>query len=235
MLRNTKHPSEQRPPRIAPLEPPFDPEVAAVLEPMTPPGVPPIALFRTFARNPAMARAMQGWGRYELGRDLSLSMRQREIVIDRTCARCRCEYEWGVHVAFFADRVGLTDEQVRSLTHGSATDPCWTDPTELALIDAVDALHDRADIDDELWSRLRAGLDEAQVLDLLLLTGWYHAISYAAHVVGVPLEPGAPRFADHLPDLDQRPASADGMRGASGLTPALVSRPRGRRPRSASP
>ncbi|HEV7760231.1 MAG TPA: hypothetical protein VGO78_14620 [Acidimicrobiales bacterium] len=31
-------------------------------------------------------------------------MRDREIVIDRTCARCGCQYEWGVHVAFFGDR-----------------------------------------------------------------------------------------------------------------------------------
>lgn len=198
MLRNAKHTIEQRTPRVTPLEPPFDPEVAAVLEPMMPPGVPPIALFRTFARNPAMATAMQGWGSYELGRDLSLTMRQREIVIDRTCARCGCEYEWGVHVAFFAERVGLTDDQIRSLTLGDPTDLCWTDPIERALIDAVDQLHDRSDLDDELWSRLRAGLDDAQVLDLLLLTGWYHAISFVARGVGVPLEPGAPRFADHL-------------------------------------
>ena len=197
MLRNTKQHTEQRSPRIAPLEPPFDPEVAAVLEPMMPPGVPPIALFRTFARNPAMATAMQGWGSYELSRDLSLTMRQREIVIDRTCARCGCEYEWGVHVAFFAERVGFSDDQVSSLTHGDSGDPCWTDPTERALIDAVDALHDHSDIDDELWSRLRAGLDDAQVLDLLLLAGWYHAISFVARGVGVPLEPDAPRFADH--------------------------------------
>jgi alkylhydroperoxidase family enzyme len=145
-----------------------------------------------------MATAMQGWGTYELSRNLSLSMREREIVIDRTCARCGSEYEWGVHVAFFADRVAFTDDQIRSVTHGGADDRCWTDPTERAIIDAVDQLHDRSDIDDELWSRLRAGLDEAALLDLLLLTGWYHAISYAARVVGVPLEPGAPRFADHL-------------------------------------
>lgn len=196
MLRNTKHRSIARDPRIAPLEAPFEPEVAAVLAPMMPPGVPPIALFRTFARNPAMAVAMQGWGRYELSRGLSLTMRQREIVIDRTCARCGCEYEWGVHIAFFAERVGFDDDQLRSLTHGTSADDCWIDPTERALIDAVDALHDHADIDDHLWSRLRAGLDEAQLLDLLLLTGWYHAISFVARVAGVPLEPGAPRFAD---------------------------------------
>jgi hypothetical protein len=38
-----------------------------------------------------MAAAMSGWGSYELSRRLSLSLRDREIVIDRTCARCRCE------------------------------------------------------------------------------------------------------------------------------------------------
>jgi len=196
MLRIAKHLDGRAEPRITPLEPPFHPDTAALLEPMMPPGVPPIALFRTFARNPAMTAAMQGWGSYELSPQLSLTMRQREIVIDRTCARCGCEYEWGVHVAFFAERVGFTDEQVRSLTHGGADDPCWTDATERALIDAVDALHDDADLDDDVWARLRAGLDDAQVLDLLLLCGWYHGISYVGRALGVPLEPGAPRFAD---------------------------------------
>src|SRR6266566_9141783 len=94
-------------PRIAPVEAPYSPEVEAQLARMMPSGLPPMALFRTFARNLPMAQAMETWGRYQLGRYLSLSTRDREIVIDRTCARCGCEYEWGVHVAFFADRVGL--------------------------------------------------------------------------------------------------------------------------------
>jgi len=42
-------------------------------------------------------------------------------------------------------------------------------------------------------------LADDQVLDLLLLAGWYHAISYAANATGVALEAGAPRFADHTP------------------------------------
>jgi hypothetical protein len=29
-----------------------------------------------------------------------------------------------------------------------------------------------------------------------MLAGWYHAISYAANAARVPLEDGAPRFAD---------------------------------------
>ena len=181
--------------RIAPLEPPYPADVAERLERMMPPGVPPIALFRTFAKNLPMTQAMAGWGAYELGRWISVSMREREIVIDRTCARCGCEYEWGVHVAFFAERVGLTDEQVASLTHGGAGDPCWIDERDRLLIEMVDALHDRSDIDDDLWARLATRFEEPQLLDLLLLSGWYHAISFVARSARVPLEPGAPSFA----------------------------------------
>lgn len=183
-------------PRIEPVHPPYTPEVGERLAAMMPPGVPPIGLFRTFVRNLPMATAMGPWGGYELGRRLSLSLRDREIVIDRTCARCRCEYEWGVHVAFFAERAGLDRAQIRSITHGSASDPCWTDERDRVLIEAVDQLHERADLDDGLWSLLRRHLSDQQALDLMMLTGWYHAISYAANAARVELEPGAPRFVD---------------------------------------
>lgn len=181
--------------RIAPLEAPYDADVAARLETMMPPGMPPIALFRTFVRNLPMTGAMGGWGSYELSKHLSLSMRQRELVIDRVTARCGCEYEWGVHLMFFAERVGLTLEQQRSLTHGTADDPCWAHD-EATLLRAVDELHEHADISDDTWEELRPILTDEQLLDLLMLAGWYHAISFAANAARVPLEDGAPRFAD---------------------------------------
>jgi Carboxymuconolactone decarboxylase family len=59
-----------------------------------------------------MTAAMSGWGGYELSKRLSLWLRDREIIIDRTCARCRCQYEWGMHVAFFAERAGLSSAQI---------------------------------------------------------------------------------------------------------------------------
>jgi alkylhydroperoxidase family enzyme len=181
--------------RIQPLEPPYEPAVEQQLAAMMPPGVAPIALFRTFARNLPMARAMQGWGSYALSRDLSLSMRDREIVIDRTCARCDCEYEWGVHVAFFAERVGLDADQLRSLTFGAADDDCWSERERL-LIEVVDALHVDADIADPLWARCSAAFTDRELLDLLLLCGWYHAVAFAANAARVPCESSAPRFED---------------------------------------
>jgi alkylhydroperoxidase family enzyme len=160
------------------------------------PGKPPINLFRLFSRNPAMFEAMSPWGDYTLGRSLSLSMRLREIVIDRVTARCGAEYEWAIHVAYFGARVGFTPEQVASLAHGAADDPCWDDD-ERVVLRAVDALHDTNDLDDALWAEVTARLTDEQVLDLLLLAGWYHAISYVARAARVPLDDGVPRFADY--------------------------------------
>jgi hypothetical protein len=67
--------------RIEPVQPPYQAEVGERLAAMMPPGVPPILLFRTFVRNMPMTTAMGGWGGYELSKRLSLSMRDREIII----------------------------------------------------------------------------------------------------------------------------------------------------------
>jgi len=181
--------------RIEPLTGPYEPEIAALLRAMMPAGVDPIGLFRAFAKNPSMTRAMQAWGHRELSRELSVSLRQRELVIDRTCARCGCEYEWGVHVAFFADRAGFTPAQVTSLTWGGPDDSCWEEESDRLLIRFVDSLHEQSDIGDELWAVLALHFDQSQMLDLLMLCGWYHAISFTARAGRLPNEPGTPTFA----------------------------------------
>ena len=180
--------------RIPPLSPPYSERAADILRRMMPGGQEPIALFRTYARNLPLAEAMHGWGGYELSRRLSLGLRDREILIDRTCARCGCEYEWGVHITFFAERAELTHEQIASLTHGTGTDPCWTGERDRLLLDAADTLHDENDIDDALWARLAAEFTQEQLLDLVMLCGWYHAISFTARAARLPLEPTAARF-----------------------------------------
>src|SRR5260370_14410084 len=71
-----------------------------------------------------------------------LGLRHREIVIDRTTARLGCEYEWGVHIALFAERVGFTAEHVAATVAGASDAACWT-PEEHALIAPGDDLVDR--------------------------------------------------------------------------------------------
>jgi alkylhydroperoxidase family enzyme len=177
-------------PRLAPVEPPYDAETAAALDALGP----PLALFRIFARRPERAHGIHGWGRYYLSRRSALTLRHRELVIDRTTARCGAEYEWGVHVAVFAGKAGLDDDQVSSLANGGPGDACWTDPADRAVLSAVDELCDEHDLGDGTWRDLVDEVGEEAAVDLLLLCGWYHAISFVARVLRLPPEPGTPSF-----------------------------------------
>lgn len=179
-------PLEQKQPRIEPLDPPYNPEVSATLALLGP----PIALFRVLARRPELARAIAAWGGYYLSAKSALQPRLREIVIDRTTALCGADYEWGVHIAVFADKVALTREQVRSLGEGRPSDACWADPAERAALRAVDELHSTNDLADETWAELVAATGADAALELVLVCGWYHAISFAVKALRLPLEPG---------------------------------------------
>ena len=139
-----------------------------------PPGVPPLVLFRTMARSPRVFAKMFAGGLLDKG---PLSLRQREIVIDRTTARLGCEYEWGVHIAFFAEKVGFTPEHVAATVTGPRDAACWT-PEEQALIALVDDLVDRRAIADGDLEPLAAHFDEAQILEAIALVGYYHTISF---------------------------------------------------------
>src|SRR3954447_4517229 len=125
--------------RIAPLEPPYAPEIQTQFDRIMR-GAPPLTLFRVVAGN------VRAWDKFRAGSLLDggpLSLREREIVIDRTCALTRCEYEWGVHVAIFAKAAKLTDEQIGATVLEGSDAPCWP-ASEQALIAAADALHHRA-------------------------------------------------------------------------------------------
>jgi alkylhydroperoxidase family enzyme len=157
---------------------------------------PPIGLFRVFARWPPLARGMHGWASYYFSRNLALNLRSRELVILRTTALCGADYEWGVHVAAYADRSGLTTAQLASLASGSGAEGCWTDLCDIAVLNAVDSLHAHNDLDDEVWKALVVAVGEAGALDLMLLAGWYHAISYTVRALRLAPEPGAPTLSD---------------------------------------
>src|ERR1700682_5567343 len=97
-------------PRIAPANAPYPSEIQARFDALMPPGVAPLTLFRTLARDQRLFSRFMGGGLLDKGH---LTLRQREIVIDRVTARCGSEYEGGVHRAFFAKRAALTAQQVR--------------------------------------------------------------------------------------------------------------------------
>ena len=175
--------------RVAPLEPPYPPEIQAQFDRIMR-GAPPLMLFRV------MAGHSRAWDKFRGGSLLDggpLSLREREIVIDRTAARNACEYEWGVHVAIFAGPARLTEAQVRATVSGKASDPCWS-PAEQAMISAVDALHERATLSEAEFEALSAHYDDDQVLEIILLCGFYRTVAYLTNALALPLENDAARF-----------------------------------------
>ncbi len=177
------------PPRIMPADPPYAEPIAAAFNRIMPAGFDPLKLFRTMARSPRVLQRMFGGSLLDKG---AISLRERELMILRTCARCGSEYEWGVHVTFFAKEAGLNEQQVAATAAKSIGDG-W-DGKDLLVLHLADELHDQAAVSDALWKELAASFTTEQLLELIALAGYYRTISYMTNACRVELEPYAARF-----------------------------------------
>jgi 4-carboxymuconolactone decarboxylase len=181
-------------PRIPPLEAPYDPATEEMLGKWMPPnsGIEPLRLFRTLAVHDSLFARMRPLGAGILGHGL-LEPRLRELMILRTCARCRAEYEWGVHATFFGESVGLTAAEIAATGLAGGDDPIWS-AAERAVIRLADELHDTAGVSDRSYAELESHFTPPQILELAITAGWYHTISFVINAARVELEPWAARF-----------------------------------------
>jgi alkylhydroperoxidase family enzyme len=175
--------------RIAPAAEPLPGDIRETIDTVMR-GRPPLVLFRTLARDRRLFFKFFNSGLLDRGQ---LTIRQREIVIDRVTATCGAEYEWGVHVTVFAAKAGLTEDQIASLTAGGPDDVCWSDAERL-LIRLCDSLHHACTVDDALWADLTRHYCDEALLELLMLAGAYRTVSYLVNSLRLPPEPGARRF-----------------------------------------
>lgn len=174
--------------RIAPLNPPYAPEVQAVFDKVMPAGIDPLVLFRTVAVNGRVYQRFNAGGLLDRG---LLTLRQREIVIDRTCALNRCEYEWGVHIALFAAKVRFTPRQIEATVQNGEAG--WA-ADELLLLEVCEELDGTRTISDVLWRRLTEHFTAEQILEIIALIGFYRTVSLYCNALALPLEPFAARF-----------------------------------------
>jgi alkylhydroperoxidase family enzyme len=180
-------------PRIAPLDPPYEPEVGHTLQRlMGGAAVEPLALFRTIARHDALLERFRQTGSTLLGFG-RLEGPDRETVIHRVCARCGAEYEWGVHAALFAPALGLDEEWLAATVHGDARSPAFSRRQSL-LVALVDELHDTAHVSDELWRALAEQFSQEQLLELLALAGFYHLVAFVCNGADIATESWAVSF-----------------------------------------
>jgi alkylhydroperoxidase family enzyme len=176
--------------RIGLLEEPYPDWFAEAMGRVMPPGMPPLALFR------ATGTSRRAWEKFAAGSLLDkgpLPLREREVVIHRTTARCECSYEWGVHAALFAPRAGFTETQIAA-TAALQPDPELWAPAEMVLIQTVDALIERKRLDAAEHARLAKHFDRDQILEIIQLVAFYHGVSLICGALDLPQEPGTRRL-----------------------------------------
>jgi alkylhydroperoxidase family enzyme len=120
-----------------------------------------------------------------------------------------------VHAVAFGRPLGFDDGQLASTAHGGAGDPGWSEEERLAYR-LADELHARSDVSDDLFAELRVHFSAAQILELAVIAGWYHTISYVVNAARVELEPWAERLpAGNVPPRG-RAREADAAGGREG-------------------
>lgn len=175
---------------LAPIPEPYPPETAAILATYPHHKGYLLQLFRVFANS---IRFLRKGVLNLLDADSPLSLREREITILRVCANNHCEYEWGVHVAAFAKKANLTDDQAAATRLAPHDDPCWSEK-ERVLLQAVDQLCRDKRIAPAAYAEFAQRWSLEEQLEILALCGNYHTVSFVANTAGLSPEPFAPRF-----------------------------------------
>jgi alkylhydroperoxidase family enzyme len=176
--------------RISAAVKPYSTQVQGKLDGLMPEGVAPLQLFTTLARDERLFERFMDGGLLDKGH---LSLRQREIIIDRVTAKCGSEYEWGVHIAFFATKVDLSSEQIEALFRGNGHEPFWSRDESL-LIAACDTLLKNCDLNDGMWALLTTEFPHEAILEIIMLVGFYRNVSCLTNSLRLPLEKFAARF-----------------------------------------
>jgi alkylhydroperoxidase family enzyme len=176
--------------RIEAVTAPYDKDVQKSFDTIMPPGMPPLNIFKSVANNPRVLQRMVSGGLLDKG---SISVQAREIIILRTCALCSAEYEWGVHVASFAKKAQLSQAQVDDTLSTKINSELWSDQ-QASLLAVADELHQTQTISDALWLSLSAHFDHEQCIELIMLAGLYHAVSFIVNGLKVSNETFAPSF-----------------------------------------
>lgn len=175
-------------PRIPPLPPEGRDDVADEL--MSQVGLTrTVNIFATLVRHPGLFRRwMPFGGKLLAGR---LPARERELLILRTGWLCQAEYEWAQHVPI-GTAAGLTAAEIERIKEGPDAEG-WS-PFDAVLLRAADELHADSCITDATWAALAERYDEKQLIEVPMVVGHYHLVSFTLNSLGVPLEDGAVGF-----------------------------------------
>ncbi|GHF32752.1 hypothetical protein GCM10010218_12270 [Streptomyces mashuensis] len=110
----------------------------------------------------------------------------RELLILTFGLHYEAEYEWAQHVPISA-AVGITDEQRVALRNGDTDADVFT-PAQRALLRFAGTVADGPTVPDDLYAAVRAHYSEEQVVETLVLAGFYFLLGRVCTVLDVDID-----------------------------------------------
>jgi 4-carboxymuconolactone decarboxylase len=145
----------------------------------------PLYAHQIFSNHPPAAKSLNRF--LDWGDDAVLCQRERRMLILRTSKRTRCGYEWGVH-SQQGERAGdLSAEEVTALDQDPFPSSLWSE-RERTLLDLTDSVCRTDTLTDEEWDRSSKVLSAQDILEALVVVGYYRMCSGLINAVGVPSE-----------------------------------------------
>ena len=184
-------------PRLAPIEKPTEEQEELLSKTLTRNGR-ALRVFRTLAHHPRLLKRFNAMGGLFMTGELD--GRHRELVILRVAVRTGSDYEFAQHV-LLGRKAGLTDEEI--VATGAVDLDGWPEEDRL-LLTLADELLDHDQLSQATWTALEKRFDTQQLLELLLLPGFYRMLAGALNSLGVAPE-------DDLPSTPSLANARDGM------------------------
>jgi alkylhydroperoxidase family enzyme len=172
-------------PRIPPVTDP-PPEVADMLATGWLHDGKPLSVPRILAHHPRLLRRFSVFAGLFLMKS-ELPVRDRELLTLRSTLRAGTEYYFGHHV-LVAEQSGISDDVLRRMTEPAEK---WSGPDEL-LVRVADEMVDHAVLTDRTYDDLSRRYNAAQLMEAILIPGFYRMVAGFVNTLGVEREPGVP-------------------------------------------
>ncbi|MGL4370104.1 MAG: carboxymuconolactone decarboxylase family protein [Spirochaetota bacterium] len=109
---------------------------------------------------------------------------EKEKAVVRVAWRTGNIYEYSQHKPFL-EKAGLNKAEIDSISQESS--PMWDDKTRAIMV-AVDELLVKHKLNDKNWDNLRKYYNEEQMMEFLVVVGYYIMIAITINSAGIELE-----------------------------------------------
>lgn len=145
-------------------------------------------IFRALSHSPEALRRFMKLGTYFLSEG-KLDPKLRELAILRAGWLCRAPYEFSQHISF-GRRAGLSDDQIRAIAEPASR---YFAPQEMAVLAFASEMTDEARVSDATFDAVRSFLNEEEIVELTLVTGFYNLVSRVLNTLDVDIDDPALR------------------------------------------